>query len=323
MGSCNGAATVVALLAMWQMPAAGRQPTFRSATELVSVNVAVTDAKAQPVRGLSAEQFVIFEDGVRQDVKFFSPGELALDVVILIDTSGSMTGSMALVQQAAIRFARALRPTDHAAVMGISGGLRVLQQFTSDRAMVEAAITATQSAGRTALYASIYTALNELEKQRRATTEPRRQAIVMLSDGCDTSSTFTFDELLKVVRSRGVPIYAIVPRSPGVTTAVREHLGSDSTRLADFELRKIASETGARSFFPNTLSELAGVYDAIATELAHQYSLAYQSSNTLVDGQFRRIALKINVPGLQWRTRAGYIAERARAARATLGGDER
>ena len=72
----------------------------------------------------------------------------------------------------------------------------------------------------------------------------------MLSDGCDTSSTFTFDELLKVVQSRGVPIYAIVPRSPGVTTAVREHLGTESTRLADFELRKIASGDRRAIVFP-------------------------------------------------------------------------
>ena len=99
MGSWNCAATLLALLAMWQVPAAGRQPTFRSATELVSLNVAVTDAKAQPVPGLSAEQFVILEDGVRQEVKFFSPGELALNVVILIDTSASMTGSMVLVHR--------------------------------------------------------------------------------------------------------------------------------------------------------------------------------------------------------------------------------
>src|SRR5262245_29897545 len=99
--SASVAATLVAVL---QNSASAQQPTFRSATELVSLNVAVTDAHAQPVSGLSAEQFTIYEDGVQQQVQFFSPGDLPLDVIILIDTSSSMNGSMALVQQAASRF---------------------------------------------------------------------------------------------------------------------------------------------------------------------------------------------------------------------------
>lgn len=319
MESRKRAASVIALMAIWQIHASTQQPTFRSATELVSLNVAVTGADAQPIPGLTAEQFVVLEDGVPQQLKFFSPGDMPLDVVILLDTSASMTGSMGLVQQAASRLARALRPADRASVMGISSGLRVLQTFTNDKVAVEAAIKSTKPAGRTPLYASLYTALSELEKNRRAGEAPRRQAIVVLSDGQDTSSTFTFEEILKVVQRHAVAIYTIAPRPTRVTKAMREHLYGETTMRADFELKRLAAETGGRSFFPVTLLEMNGIYDGIASELSHQYALGYQSSNVARDGNFRRIALKISVPGLQWRTRSGYLAERTLGL---AGGDE-
>jgi Ca-activated chloride channel family protein len=194
--------------------------------------------------------------------------------------------------------------------MGISSGLRILQTFTSDIAAAEAAIRSTKPGGRTPLYASLYTALKELDKERDAAQEPRRQAIVVLSDGQDTSSTFTFEELQTVVRRYAVPIYTIAPRATHETKSLRERFYGESTSTADFELKKLASDTGGRSFFPVTLMELGGVYDDVASELAHQYSLGYQSSNTERNGSFRRIALKITAPGLNWRTRAGYLAER-------------
>jgi Ca-activated chloride channel family protein len=176
-------------------------------------------------------------------------------------------------------------------------------------AAVEAAIRATKPAGRTPLYASLYTALSELDKDRRA--DARRRAIVVLSDGQDTSSTFTFEDILPAVQRQAVPIYTIAPRATRVTKSMRERLFGESTMRADFELRKLAGETGGRAFFPVSLVELTGVYDDIATELSHQYSLGYQSSNAVHDGSFRRIALKVSVPGVQWRTRSGYLAERA------------
>jgi Ca-activated chloride channel family protein len=305
----------VLIPALLQAQALADQPTYRSATELVSLNVSVVDQHAKPVSGLTVNQFQVFEDGVPQQVKFFAPGEMPLDVIILLDISASMTGSMSLVQQAASRFAHSLRPHDRVAVMGISGGLRILQPFTSDISAVEAAIRATRPEGRTPLYASIYTALSELAKERSAGHEARRQAIVVLSDGQDTSSTFTFDEMLTVVRRHAVPIYTIAPRPSRSTKSLRERLYGESTSAADFELKRVASETGARSFFPMNLTELAGVYDVISSELAHQYSLGYQSSSAAArNGSFRRIALKIDVPGVIWRTRSGYIAERTSTA---------
>jgi Ca-activated chloride channel homolog len=311
MARSAGIFIAVALLLGWQSSGVEAQgPTFRSSTELVSLNVTVLGANQQHVAGLSADQFQVFEDGVPQTLQFFAPGDLPLDVVILLDTSASMTGSMTLIQQAASRFARALRQTDRATVMGISSGLRVLTPMTGDMDAVLEAIRSAKAAGRTPLYASLYTALKELEKIRRGQTEPRRQAVVVLSDGQDTASGFGFEELLESVRRSGVPIYTIAPRPSKTVKAQREAIFGESTHTQDFELRQLAAETGARAFFPVAVHELTGVYEDIANELAHQYSLGYQSTNVDRNGTFRRIALKIAVPGVKWRTRTGYVAER-------------
>lgn len=305
-----GARIAVALffLGSAQIADGAQQPSFRAATELVNLNVTVVGADALPVEGLTQDQFEVFEDGVAQELKFFAPGEMPLDVVIVLDTSASMAGAMGLVQSAALRLANALRDGDRAAIMSISGGLRILQPLTSDRPAAAAAIKATKAGGRTPLYASIYTVLRELEKERRTYQEPRRQAIVVLSDGQDTASGFGFDELIGNVRRQAVPIYTIAPRPSATIKAQRESVFGESTHEQDFELRKLAAETGGRAFFPVALNELAGVYDDIANELAHQYSIGYQSSNPSRDGEFRRIGLRVLAPGVKWRTRTGYMA---------------
>jgi Ca-activated chloride channel family protein len=292
-----------------QPGARAQGPTFRSSTELVNLNVTVVGQNLKPVDGLSQSQFEIYEDGKRQEVSFFAQGEMPLDVVILLDTSSSMTESMGLVQNAAVRFVGALRPSDRGTVMAISGGLRILQPLTADPAALTAAIRSTRPAGQTPLYASIYTALKELAKARVGSQPPRRQAIVVLSDGQDTSSGFSFDELQTYVRQQAVPIYPIAPRPSRALRDTREAIYGETTREQDWELRTMATDTGGRAFFPTALYELGDVYDEIARELSHQYSLGYQSTNSRLDGGFRRIAVRVAAPGVTWRTRAGYLAQ--------------
>jgi Ca-activated chloride channel family protein len=301
---------LAAVVLVTSLTAHAQGPTFRSSTELVTLNVTVIGPNLKPVDGLSQDQFEVFEDGVRQKPEFFARGEMPLDVVVLLDTSASMAGSMELVRGAAVRFVNALRADDRAAIMGISGGLRVVQTFTDDKAVLLGAIKSTTAAGRTPLYAAIYTALRELEKTRRSYDTPRRQSVVVLSDGQDTASGFGFEDLMENVRRQSVAIYTIAPRQSPAAMAQREVVFGESTREQDFELRKIASETGGRAFFPAALHELTGVYDEIAAELSHQYSIGYHSTNPKLDGGFRRIAVRITAPGVRWRTRPGYLASR-------------
>lgn len=307
-------AAALGFLALAHAVVVAQQPTYRAATELVNLNVTVVGPDAQPVGGLTEDQFQVFEDGVPQQLTFFAPGEMPLDVAIILDSSSSMTGTLALVQSAALRLSNALKAHDRATIMSISGGLRVLQPLTTDKAAVAAAIRSTKARGRTPLYSSIYTVLREFEKERAGYVEPRRQAIVVLSDGEDTASGFGFDELLDTVRRQAVPIYTIAPRPSETIKAQREIVFGESTHTQDFELRKLAAETGARAFFPVALHDLAGVYDDIAHELAHQYSLGYQSSNVSRDGGYRHIGLRVLAPGVKWRTRTGYIASADTAA---------
>jgi Ca-activated chloride channel family protein len=305
---------MIGFLVTAQAVGAAQQPTYRAATELVNLNVTVVGADAQPVEGLTQEQFEIFENGVRQPLTFFAPGDMALDVAIVLDTSSSMAGSLALIQSAALRLAHALRPDDRATVMGIASGLRILQPFTADTAAVVSAIRSTRAGGRTPLYASIYTILREFDKVRRDYDHPRRQAIVVLTDGNDNASGFGFEVLLDAVRRQAVPIYTIAPRPTAVIKAHREAVFGETTHEQDFELRRLAAETGARAFFPVALHELAGVYDDIANELAHQYSIGYQPVHPARAGEFRRVGVRVVAPGVKWRTRTGYLVTSDAAA---------
>jgi Ca-activated chloride channel family protein len=312
---------VVGVVVLASQLAFAQRPAYRSGTDLVNLNVTVTGANQRHVSGLSSGQFEILEDGVPQTVQYFAAGETALDIVLVLDTSGSMHESLPLVQEAARRFVSALRPGDRVGVMSIADGLRIVQPLTEDMASVASAIVSTRARGETRLYTSLYIALTELAKTRGLETTPRRQAIVLLSDGRDTASAMSFSDLLVEVRRHGVPIYPIAPRQPRELRKLREAAFGESSSAQDFELRTIATDTGGRAFFPVTLGDLAGIYESIADELAHQYSLGYESTNHS-NGGFRRIALRVHTPGVTWRTRTGYLAD-ASAVAADFAPDER
>ena len=187
MGLWPRAIVVTVLVSGCHLGTTAQSPTFRSETELVNLNVTVVGPNSEPVDGLTRDQFQVFEDGVRQTLKFFAPGVMPLDVVVLLDTSGSMSESIPLVRRAATRFVRALGREDRVVVMGIANNLRVLQSLTDDKNLAIQSIQSTRAGGRTPLYVSIYTALSELRKSReRNEVDARRQAIVVLSDGVDT-----------------------------------------------------------------------------------------------------------------------------------------
>ncbi|MEW6319992.1 MAG: VWA domain-containing protein [Acidobacteriota bacterium] len=317
MGRVGRGLLVIAWVATLGAGAEARQATFRSGTELVTLNVAVlggeADGRGRYVTGLQAEQFEVRENGVPQPLRFFAAGELPLDLVLVLDLSTSMRDDLTFVQQAAVRFARTLRPGDRAAVMGIQSGLRVLQPLTSEHAAVERAIRGTQAGGTTPLYASLYVALTELARTP-GDNSPRRQAIVVLSDGADTGSAFPFAALLDAARRRGVAIYPIAPRPTRAAQRVRELATGQRFGALDFDLRTLAGDSGGRAFFPTRLKDLDAVYADIAHELASQYSLAFLPSLSTRHGEFRRISVRVPGTPLICRTRSGYLADASPAA---------
>ena len=292
--------------------------TFRSSVDIVALNVVVTDGDQKYVAGLNPSDFAVFEDGIQQDVSFFGASDVPIDLAILLDTSASMTGKMHLVQQAAIGFLATLRPVDRATIVDIKDATKVMFPLGSDLEAAKKAILSTAPRGGTALYNGTYLTLKEMSKERRASEEVRRQAVVVLSDGDDTASLVSYDDLMELAKQSGIAIYTITMRSKYLLTqaAVRGH---SYFSQSEFGMKALAQETGARAFFPTELGELAGVYASIAQELATQYAIGYSSKNPKLDGGYRRVIVRVaDKPGIRTRTRAGYTAPRAQRVAAAL-----
>jgi Ca-activated chloride channel homolog len=157
--------------------------------------------------------------------------------------------------------------------------------------------------------------LKELAKERRTNGEVRRQALVVLSDGDDTASLMSFDDVMELAKQSGISVYTITLKSKW---ASRQSIVSTSSQRyfsqGDFSMKSLAQETGGRAFFPAEITELAGVYGLIAEELASQYALGYTSKNPKRDGGYRRVIVRVtDRPGMQTRTRSGYLSARAQA----------
>jgi Ca-activated chloride channel family protein len=285
-------------------PAAASQPTqrpsFRGGVDVVSLNVTVTDQARNYVTSLEQGDFVVFEDGVKQDVTYFNKAQLPIALSLLIDTSASMEDKLRLAQEAAIGFVRRLKPDDIAQIIDFDNRVSILQQFTSERPALETAIRQTVPNGSTSLHNAIYISLKELKKVRATTSgDVRRQAIVVLSDGEDTSSLVPFEEVLDLAKRSEVIVYTIGIRG--------RDLGARGFPEAEFVLKQFAQETGGRAFFPTGATELDAIYAQIADELASQYALAYSSRNPRRDGQWRRIVVRTTKPELAARTKQGYF----------------
>jgi Ca-activated chloride channel homolog len=179
----------------------------------------------------------------------------------------------------------------------------ILQPFTNQATELEQAIHRTSAGGSTSMYNAIYIALKDLKKAIATNVEEiRRQAIVVLSDGEDTSSLLPFEEVLDLAKRSETAIYAIGLRA-GEGTSVGKGF-----KEAEFVLRQLAQQTGGRAFFPSQTPELAGIYGQIADELSSQYTVGYTSKNSRRDGAWRRIVVRVNRPSVIARTKQGYFA---------------
>jgi len=289
---------VVSIVCAATIAVGAQQGRFRSGVELVSLNVTVTDG-TKYVTGLEQEDFEVFEDGARQSLSFFSHMQQPIALAILLDTSNSMEDKLATAQEAAIGFVRRMKKDDVIEVVEFNSQVRVPQPFTNDMNALERAIRQTSVNGSTSLYNAIYVSLRALKDERaRNAEEIRRQAIVVLSDGDDTSSVIEYDDVLDLAKRSETAIYAIGLRQP--------ETGRGKFKEAEFVLRQLSQETGGRVFFPTSIAELPKIYEQISEELASQYTMAYSSKNPMRNGAWRRIDVRVNKPGLTARTRRGY-----------------
>ena len=278
-----------------------QQPSFRAGVDIVSLSVTVVDGQQRYVTELDEQDFAVYEDGVKQDITFFNRRQQPIALSLLLDSSASMEDKLGTLQRAAVNFVHRLKPSDLAQVVDFDSRVEVRQGFTADQKELENAIFQTASGGSTSLHNAIYIALKELRKVKAGSEEDvRRQAIIVFSDGEDTSSLVSFEEVLDLAKRSETSIYTIALR--GTDTQTR------GFREAEFVLRQLAQETGGRAFFPAKVEDLNGVYSQIADELASQYTIGYTSKNARRDGAWRRIVVQVLKPNLTPRTKRGYYA---------------
>ena len=281
------------------------QGTFKAAIDIVSLNVTAMDATNHYVTDLDEKNFSVFEDGVKQDLSFFTRKQQPIALSLLLDSSASMEDKLPTLQIAASNFVKRLKSNDLALVIDFDSRVEIRQGFSANQNELQAAIQQTSAGGSTSLYNAIYISLKELAKMKTGGDEDvRRQALVLFSDGEDTSSLISFDEVLELAKRSETAIFTIALR--GADTQ------SKGFHEAEFVMRQLAQETGGRSFFPSKLDDLNGVYAEIADELASQYTLGYSSKNAKRDGAYRRIVVQIDRQNVMPRTKRGYYAPTSR-----------
>jgi Ca-activated chloride channel family protein len=288
------------------VPAQGQRGTFRASVDLVTLSATVTGPNGRYISDLDAADFIVLEDGRKQDISFFERAKSPLAVSLLIDSSGSMSREMPMARHAASEFVARLRPGDLAAIVDFDRRVQVLQPFTDDRAALERAIERMVARGTTSMFNAIYIALRDHSAlPKPAGDEIRRDVIVVLSDGDDTSSLVTHDQLLDGAK-----------RSPTVIYAIGLGIGDPRTRRGptppEYALRSLAYETGGRLFLPKNADALSGIYNDIADELASQYVLGYVSTSTSPRSGWRALSVRVSRPGLHVRSRPGYYATASR-----------
>lgn len=256
--------------------------------QFVELFAAALDGDGRWVEDLGRSDFRIFEDGVEQEIVRFDQVEnLPFHAVILIDNSASMTGAIEQARHAALSFFQhAITPRDRAAVITFNRFPNLAVKFTNDHTSLGGGLQGLTAEGQTALYDSLMFALyyfSGIKGQR---------AVLLLSDGKDEVSRFDFEQTLEYARRAGVTIYSV-------------GLNMDDGR-ARRKLITLANETGGRSYFIGNVSDLDTVYDLIQRDLRSQYLIAYQSSNTSTDDEFRYIDVQVDRPKTTVRTLAGY-----------------
>jgi len=266
-------------------------------TDLVVLNVTVTDKAGQYVKGLKASDFKVYEDGVEvkpEMIANFSLQESPYAAVVLLDSSGSMEARFSLARSAAIRFLDGLRPEDVAAVYRFDSKVERVQEFSGGRDLAPMAY-AIHAKGMTTLNDAVVEAAKTLAERPEA-----RKAIVVLSDGVDTYSKASSEKAVESALAIGASIFAVDMSSMEIPGTTR--------RQTEGALKGFAEKTGGRFVATPGGPALRDAFTEIANELGHQYTIGYRPVNRNRDGKWRTLEVKVQREDLTVRTRKGYRA---------------
>ncbi|MEE8199538.1 MAG: VWA domain-containing protein [Candidatus Acidoferrales bacterium] len=283
----------------------GREPILRVDVDLVLVPVTVTDPYNRLVTGLQKEHFILKEDGVPQEILYFSTEDAPLSLGLVFDVSDSMNSSNKLdrATKAAVQFLQTANPQDEFILVQFSDTPQLLTDFTSNVAEVQNRLLYARAEGRTALLDAIYLALATM----RDAHNPRK-AILVISDGGDNRSRYGVKDIEAAVRESDVQVYAIGIFDPMTMHDIAELAWGPSL------LGEIANISGGRMFPVEVynLHDLPDIAVKISIELRNQYVLGYRPNNRERNGSWRQIKIKLSpprgLPPLTTYARSGYYA---------------
>jgi VWFA-related protein len=299
-------------------------------SNLVQLNVGVVDRQGRAITNLSRNDFVVYEDGMRQPIVNFEPTQAPFSLVLLLDVSGSTLNFRTTLKQAALRFIDALAVDDRICVIAFNEKADMLTTFTSDRKKIAYAIEQAQGKGGTELFKALSYSLEQLAKEQK-----RRKAIVVMSDGLDTQmrnhdrsaaanartneeaiasvkpeASASLNAVLNAADRQGVTIYPLAlpsgdpKRLPELDPRIMAIYASARTRM-----QKLADRTGGRLNEIRRLEDLGRLYAEVAADLRTLYSIAYQPTGQRPrDGSWRVIRIDVARSELIARTRPGYYA---------------
>ena len=310
MGRMKPVVALVLLMIVISSGVTGRglsqdQDTLKVSVDLVNVPFTVTDRHGRFVSGLTAKDFAVEEDGRRQEIRNFSrENELPLTLAMLIDTSPSVRPVFDEEKATANAFLESiLRSKDLALVIGFDRSVTLVQDYTENIRLLRKAIDELETGGGTSVYDAVYLACKD-----KLSTEAGRKAIILISDGEDTTSKVKFNEALISAHQSDTVIYAISNSIRGGLFPYGRR-GRGGFGGGDIgTLRKFSTETGGATFVVNNQNTFSKIFDQIAQELRSQYSLGYNSTNTARDGKFRQIKIIPRDSSYTVRARRGYYA---------------
>lgn len=290
-------------------PATPSRPLFRTAIDAVPLAVTVSRAGGGYIGHLSASDFEVYDNGRLQHISTFVRGTGPLDVALLIDVSASVFDHFDLVRAAAKGFVDALQADDRAAVIGFHRQLRLMADWTSDHRTLARALDEAYPGGSTSLYTALYVAITGFEPAPTGDPSPRRRAVIVLTDGRDTNSLLSYEDVIEACRRSAVAIYTIRVKGRG-PSAIGRLFGRRPDRTPEYVLTNVARESGGRAFAIGGLGELSHVYLDIATELSNQYLLGFVPSVSNNRSPFHSVTVAVpHVAGAFARTRLGYLSD--------------
>ena len=285
------------------VPATEDEPSkpLKLRTDLVTLTLTVTDLYGRYVSGLTKKAFSVFDNNEEQDITYFSDSDAPVSVGILFDVSGSMSGEkIQKARKALERFVATSHPSDEYFLIAFNNRAQLLLDKTRDGEAVLRKLTLVEPKRNTALYDAVYLGVDRVSRGAH-----QKRALLIISDGQDNASRYNFGEVRRIMKESDIVTYAV-----GILDS--HDIGNPLGMQGQAFLDELTSVTGGKSFYPTTDVELDEIFERIALELRHQYSIGYTPKDFQPDGKWRKVKVKVKpprgLPRLSVRSREGYYA---------------